>query len=37
MPIVAAAVEYVEKVAKKINTAIELPGKVIRGFRFMIR
>ena len=30
MPIVAAAVEYVEKVAKKINTAIELPGEVIR-------
>ncbi len=30
MPVVAAAVEYVEKVAKKINTAIELPGEVIR-------
>ena len=30
MPIVAAAVEYVEGVAKKINTAIELPGEVIR-------
>ena len=30
MPIVAAAVEYVEKIAKKINTAIELPGEVIR-------
>jgi AAA+ ATPase superfamily predicted ATPase len=30
MPIVAAAVEYVEEVAKKINTAIELPGEVIR-------
>jgi AAA+ ATPase superfamily predicted ATPase len=30
MPVVAAAVEYVERVAKKINTAIELPGEVIR-------
>ena len=30
MPIVSAAVEYVERVAKKINTAIELPGEVIR-------
>jgi len=30
MPVVAAAIEYVEKVAKKINTAIELPGEVIR-------
>ena len=30
MPIVAAAVEYIEGVAKKINTAIELPGEVIR-------
>jgi AAA+ ATPase superfamily predicted ATPase len=29
-PIISAAVEYVEKVAKKINTAIELPGEVIR-------
>ena len=30
MSVVAAAVEYVEKVAKKINTAIELPGEIIR-------
>jgi len=30
MPVVSAAIEYVEKVAKKINTAIELPGEVIR-------
>ncbi len=30
MPVVAAAIEYVEKVAKKVNTAIELPGEVIR-------
>ena len=30
MPIVAAAIEYVERVAKKINTAIELPSEVIR-------
>ncbi len=30
MPIVAAAVEYVEKIAKKVNTAIELPAEVIR-------
>jgi AAA+ ATPase superfamily predicted ATPase len=30
MPIVAAAVEYVEKVAKKVNTTIELPGEMIR-------
>ncbi len=29
LPLVAAAVEYVEKVAKKINTAIELPAEVI--------
>ena len=30
MPVVSAATEYVERVAKKINTAIELPGEVIR-------
>ena len=30
MSVVAAAVEYVEKVANKINTAIELPGEIIR-------
>ena len=30
MSVVSAAVEYVERVAKKINTAIELPGEVIR-------
>ena len=30
LPLVSAALEYVEKVAKKINTAVELPGEVIR-------
>jgi len=30
MPVISAAVEYVERVAKKINTTIELPGEVIR-------
>ena len=30
MPVIAAAVEYVEQVAKKINTTIELPAEVIR-------
>ena len=30
MPVISAAVEYVERVTKKINTAIELPGEVIR-------
>ena len=29
LPVVAAAVEYVERVARKINTSIELPGEVI--------
>ena len=30
MPVIAAAVEYVEKIAKKVNTSIELPGEVIK-------
>ncbi len=30
MPVVAAAVEYVERIAKKVNTSIELPAEVIR-------
>ncbi len=30
MPILSAAVEYVEKLAKKINTAIELPSEIIK-------
>ncbi len=30
LPVFSAAIEYVEKVAKKINSAIELPGEVIR-------
>ncbi len=30
MPILSAAVEYIERLAKKVNTAIELPAKVIR-------
>ena len=29
-PIVAGAIEYVEKIAKKFNTKIELPGEIIR-------
>ncbi len=30
MSIISAAVEYVEKIARKINTAIELPAEVIK-------
>ena len=29
-PIVAGAIEYVEKIAEKFNTKIELPGEIIR-------
>ena len=33
LPLISAALEYVERVAKKINTAVELPGEVIRLFQ----